>query len=118
MHVLNSDGRKNHDILVITEMFFLFSEKTPEELYNIPGFDLLRKHRQTGTGGGIIVYINTALNISHRTDLKEIYLEVLWFQVCPYKSKRPLIMAGVSRSHNVKAEYDYDPPKISNVLIH
>lgn len=83
MHILGLDGWKNLDILVITKTFFC--KKTPEELY-IPGFDLLRKDRQTGSSGGIAVYINTELNISHHTDLEEIDLEVLWFQVCPFKS--------------------------------
>ena len=105
LHVLNSDGRKNLDILVITETFF--SNKTPVDLYNLPGFDLLRKDRQTGSGGGIVVYINNELKFSHRTDLEELDLEVLWFQVCPFKSKRPLLMAGVYRSPSLKAEYDH-----------
>ena len=102
MHILGSNGRKNLDILVITYTFFC--RKTPEELYNIPDFDLLRKDRQTGSGGGIAVYITTDLNISHRTDLEEIDLEVLWFQVCPFKSKRPLLMAGIYRPPNAKAD--------------
>ena len=105
MHILNSDGRKNLDILVITETFF--SNKTPKELYNIPGFDLLRKDRQTGSGGGIIVYINKELKFSHRTDLEDFDLKVLWFEVCPFKSKGPLLMAGIYRSPSLKAEYDH-----------
>ena len=105
MHVLNSDGRKNLEILVITETFF--SNTTPEELYTIPGFDLLRKDRQTGSGGGIVAHINNELKFSHRTDLEELDLEVLWFEVRPFKSKRSLLMAGVYRSPSLRAEYDH-----------
>ena len=101
----NSDDRKNLDILVITETFF--SNTTPEELYTISGFDLLRKDRQTDNGGGIVAYINNELKFSHRTDLEELDLEVLWFEVCPFKSKRSLLMAGVYRSPSLKAEYDH-----------
>ena len=101
----NSDDRKNLDILVITKTFF--SNTTPEELYTISGFDLLRKDRQTDNGGGIVAYINNELKFSHRTDLEELDLEVLWFEVCPFKSKRSLLMAGVYRSPSLKAEYDH-----------
>ena len=80
----------------------------PEELYNIIlRFHLLRKDHQTGSGGGIIVYINNDLKFSHRTDLEDFDLEVLWFEVCPFKSKRPLLMAGIYHSPSLKAEYDH-----------
>lgn len=48
--------------------------ETPEELYNVPGFDLLRKDRQTGRGEGVAVYTNTELNINRRTDLEDLDL--------------------------------------------
>ncbi|KAL9968992.1 hypothetical protein ACROYT_G021146, partial [Oculina patagonica] len=104
MRLLSPENRKNLDILVITETFF--SSNTPEQLYNIPGFDLHRKDRQTGKGGGIAIYTNTDLNIKHRTDLEEPDLEVLWLEVFPFKSKKPLLMAGVYRPPSVKADYD------------
>lgn len=75
MHVLNTDGKNNLDILMITDTFF--SNKTPEELYNIPGFDHLRIDRQTGNGGGIAVYINNELKFLRRTDLEQLDFEVL-----------------------------------------
>jgi len=80
-------------MVIITEMFF--PSKTPEEPCNIPGFHLLRKHHQTGRGGGVTVYKNTELNIKRCTDLEEPDLEVLMLEVCPFKSKTPLLMAGV-----------------------
>lgn len=104
LHVLIRDGQKKLDILVITETFF--SNKTADELFNIPGFDLLRKDRQNGSGGGIAIYTNNELTNIHRTDLEEPDLEVLCLQVCPFKSKRPLLMAGIYRSPNKNVEYD------------
>ena len=33
-------------------------------------------------------------------------LEVLWLQICPIKSKRLLLMAGIYHPPNTKAELD------------
>ena len=113
------DNRKSLDIMVIiTEKFF--SSKTPEEVCNIPGFHLLRKDHQTGRGGGVTVYKNTELNIKHRTDLEEPDLEVLWLEVCPFKSKRSLLMAGVYHPLSVKLPpiTTINLPKIMSTLIY
>ena len=104
LHVLSPEGQRKLDILVLTETFF--SNKTSDELYNIHGFDILRKDRKNGSGGGIAIYVNSELNITRRTDLEEADLEVLWLQVSPFKSKRSLLMAGIYRSPNKKVEYD------------
>ena len=55
IHILSADGAKNLDILFIFETFF--NSNTAEELYYIPGFELLRKDRNSN-GGGILVYVN------------------------------------------------------------
>lgn len=80
MQVISPNGTKNLDILVLSETFF--NSKTTEELYHIPGFDLLRKDRNS-SGGGILIYANSDLNIKRRTDLEDRDLEALWLQVCP-----------------------------------
>lgn len=103
MQVISPNGTKNLDILVLSETFF--NSKTTEELYHIPGFDLLRKDRNS-SGGGILIYANSDLNIKRRTDLEDRDLEALWLQVCPFKSKRPLLLAGIYRPPSAKAKYD------------
>ena len=92
IHILSADGAKNLDILFIFETFF--NSNTTEELYYIPGFELLRKDRNSN-GGGILVYVNTDLISMRRIDLENNNLEVLWLQVCPFKSKRPMLFGGV-----------------------
>ena len=98
------DDSKNLDILVITET--CFSNKTNEDLFALPGYDLYRKDRATRSGGGVAIYVNTDLAVKRRADLEEPNLEILWLQVCPFKSKRPLLMAGVYRCPDAKVDYD------------
>ena len=107
LHILSPSGEKKLDILALTETFF--NDSTPQELYHIPGFDLLRKDRKScevSCGGGILMYVNNELNIKRRTDLEESDLEVLWLQVCPFKSKRNILIAAIYRPPNVKCEVD------------
>ena len=107
MHMVCPSGEKRLDILVLTETFF--NKNTVEELYDVPGFDIFRRDRKvnnTNSGGGILIYVNNELNVKRRTDLEEADLEVLWLQLCPFKSKRQLFMAGIYRPPNTKAELD------------
>ena len=72
LHILSPSGEKKLDILALTETFF--NDSTPEELYRIPGFDLLRKDCKScevSRGGGILMYVNNELNIKRRIDLEE-----------------------------------------------
>ena len=101
IHILPADGAKNLDILFIFETFF--NSNTAEELYYIPGFELLRKDRNSN-GGGILVYVNTDLISMRRIENND--LEVLWLQVCPFKSKRPMLFGGVYRPPNSNAHHD------------
>jgi hypothetical protein len=61
MHMIHSIGERRLDILVLTETFF--NNRTVQELYHIPGFDLLRRDRKTSSGGGILMYVNNELTV-------------------------------------------------------
>jgi hypothetical protein len=102
MHMIHSNGERRLDILVLTETFF--NNRTVQELYHVPGFDLFRRDRKTSSG--ILMYVNNELNVKRRTDLEVADLEILWLQVCPFKSRRPLFMAGIYRPPNIKSELD------------
>ena len=67
-----------------------------EELYCIPGFELLRN----SNGDGILAYVNTDLNSTRRTHLENNNLGVLCVQIFSFKSKRPLLFDGVYRPRN------------------
>ena len=94
-------------MLVITETFFNY--KTSTDLFQIPGFDVIRRDRKTisgNRGGAILIYLNSDMNYKQRTDLEDSQLEIIWRQVCPFKSSRSLLFAGIYRPPNVNADYD------------
>lgn len=67
---------------------------------------MYRKDRIGKSGGGILAYVNDSLQVNRREDIEEIDLECLWLETCPYKSKRPLLVAGVYRPPSYKAADD------------
>ena len=53
------------------------------------------KDRIGKSGGGSRACVNDSLQINRRKNLEEIDLECLWLETCTYKSKRPLLSAGI-----------------------
>ncbi|PFX22610.1 putative RNA-directed DNA polymerase from transposon BS [Stylophora pistillata] len=100
----SNNGEDKPDILILTETFG--SAKVPDSFYFIPGFQLHRKDRIGRSGGGILAFVNSSLQVKRREDLEETDLECLWLETCPFKSKRPLLIAGVYRPPSYKAADD------------
>ena len=44
-----------------------------------------------------MAYINDNLNVIRRTDLENQEVEVIWLEVCPFKSKRSLLIGSIYR---------------------
>ena len=99
------------DILVLTETFS--SVKVPDSFYSTPGYQMYREDRIGKSGGGILAYINDSLQVNRREDLDEMDLECLWLETCPYKSKCPLLIAGIYRPPSRKAADDKRLGKLS-----
>ena len=55
---------------------------------------LLRKDRVGKFGGGIAAYCKNNLTFKRRKVLECDSVEILWLEICPYKSNRSLLMAG------------------------
>ena len=92
---------------MLTETFL--NKQTVEKLYHVPGFAVFRwdeRIKDASLGGGILIYVNCELNVKCQMDLETIDLEVLWLQICPFKSKRLLLMAGIYRPPDTKAKLD------------
>lgn len=83
------------DVLFITETFL--KPTCCDSLYEIPGYTLLWKDRQSKVGGGVAVYCKNSLTFKRREDLECDSVEILWLEIFPYKSKRSLLMAGCYR---------------------
>lgn len=100
MEILGQDYNEVRlDILLINETFW--NLQTSTEMYNIPGFDLYAINQNSASkspnGGCIAIYVNRDLNAKRRIDLEANELEVLWIELCPFKSMRSHLLGGVYR---------------------
>ena len=96
LFMLSSDNRPQIDILSINESHL--KPSTPDSLFDVPGFDMHRRDRKGSMKkGGVLVYVNKELKHRRRTDLEDSGIEIIWLEVYPYKSNRPLLFAGVYR---------------------
>lgn len=83
------------DVFFITETFL--KPSVCDSLFEIPGYTLLRKDRPDKAGGGVAVYCKDSLTFKRRFDLECNSVEILWLELCPYKSKRSMLFAGCYR---------------------
>ena len=63
-------------------------------------------HWMGKSDSGILVYVNNSLQSKRREDLEADDLEILWLEVCPYKSSRPLFIGGVYRPPSFRVADD------------
>ena len=96
-------GRSQLDALFIGEAFL--KPDDPDTCYAIPGFITHRRDRETN-GGGIMALISRDLTTKRRTDLESAEVEAIWVEVCPYKSKRSIILASFYRLLSSKKDDD------------
>ena len=92
------------DVLFLTETFLKPVDCI--EKYEIPGYTPLRKDRLNKEGGGILVYYRNELNLKRRDDLEHDLIEIMWLEVCPFKSNRSLLLAGLYRPKSYSKEQD------------
>ena len=67
---------------------------------------MYRKDRKGKVGGGIMIYVNKSVEAKRRVDLESKDIESIWIEICPHKSKRPLVVSGVYRPPSAKKEYN------------
>ena len=78
----------------------------PDPLHVVEGFTLFRKDRTQMHGGAILAYIGTDLRVKRRLYLEQYDLELLWLEVCPFKSNRSMLIAGVYRPPSFSKDDD------------
>ena len=69
-------GKYKSDIIFATETWL--TENIPDEAIPIPGFNLFRKERPSGKGGGVAIYVNNGFPIKIRNDICNQSFECLW----------------------------------------
>ena len=77
------------NICCITET--LTSAATETSFYEIPGYSFEHKCRQTGTGGGVGIFIKSEMISKRRYDLEKPKIECIWMEVCLHKAKSFLV---------------------------
>ena len=64
------------DVVLITETWL--SDSVPDEVVNIPKFNVIRKDRPIGRGGGVQIYIRESIPFKPRPDLSSDQYECVW----------------------------------------
>ena len=67
------------DICGFTETFL--TNLTDDARINVNGYNLFRKDRAQGAGGGILIYVLDKWNVIRRTDLESERLETVWLEI-------------------------------------
>ena len=76
------------DLVAITESWL--RSDIDDSLLSISAFNLFRKDRGVGRGGGICVYLSNTIPCKRRLDLENPIFECLWLTLRPKRLPRPL----------------------------
>jgi len=76
------------DLVAVTESWF--RNDMDDSLLTISGYNIFRKDRADGRGGGVCVFLNDDISSQRRLDLERPDLECLWLTVRPRRLPRPL----------------------------
>ena len=104
-YLLGKDNRPQIDVMSLIET--LLKPTIPDSVYSVPGFTVYRKdHRGKTKGGGVLIYGNDEVSHHRRTDLEKSNIEIIWIELRPFKSNRPLLFAGFYRPPSYLMEDD------------
>lgn len=92
------------DNLILSETFC--TQKVQDFFCNTDRYQLHWKDRMGKSGSEILVYVNNSLHAKRREDVEAEDLEILWLEVCPYKSSRFLFIGGVYRPPSCRVADD------------
>ena len=85
-------SRNRIDVLGMTETFLSTESKKD---FSIPGYTFVARHRKSGHGGGVGVYIRDGIDFDERDDLYEDNVEGVFIEISPKKSKHFLIAFSI-----------------------
>ena len=95
----------NIDVKFIIETFL--KPNVSGSVYEIPGYAMYRKDRAGNKkGGGILAYVNSQLKANRLYDLEDKNVEIMWLSICPYSSKRALLVGTLYRPPSSNADAD------------
>ena len=78
----------------------------PDSAFMIDGFQKpFRKDRGVNAGGGLLVYAKEGVCCNRRSDLESEYLECVWLEIKPVKSK-PFLVGNIYRPPNSNIQWN------------
>ena len=86
--------RNKIDVFGLTEIFV--NKILPDSMFSIPGYTFIRIDRNSGSGGGVGVYIRNGIDYTRRIGLENDSYESIWIEIKPKKSK-PIILGIIYR---------------------
>ena len=82
----------NLHVLTLSEIHIISNNYNDEDsLYDIPGYDFIKKNRIKGLDGGVSMFISNTLKWQRRYDLEGDDLESIWIEIFPHNAKRFLL---------------------------
>ena len=79
----------------------------PDSVYSIPGYNLYRKDRHgSKAGGGLLAYIADRVKAKRICELKDDFIESLFFDVCLHVLNRPILIGALYRPPSVNVDAD------------
>ena len=82
----------NLHVLTLSEIHIISNNYNDEDsLYDIPGYDFIKKNRIKGLDGGVSMFISNTLKWQRRYDLEGDDLESIWIEIFPHNAKSFLL---------------------------
>ena len=95
----------NIDVMFIIETFL--KPNVSGSVYEIPGYAMYIKDMAGNKKGrGILAYVNSQLKANRLYDLEDENVEIMWLSICPYSSKRALLVGALYRPPLSNADAD------------
>ena len=93
--IISSSQLLNFDIIMFTESWL--TPEIPNHLLNLDNYQIFRKDRASGTGGGIIIFVKTNITVLPLFDINIDESESLFLKIPLSPSGPPLIIGCVYR---------------------
>ena len=97
------DTHRYIDILNLSETH-ICDEENIDELYEIPGYKFINRHRTDGRGGGVAIYVKDSIKFERRFDLEGSHLENIVIE----------IFIKANKTKNIIISNCYRPPETSD----
>ena len=93
--------KNNFDIFCVSETWLHKYIKNDE--IRIPGYNVFRKDRTTGVGGGVCIYVKETMHVNMRADLMFENIEAIWVEIRQGDTK--YLVSCIYRPPSATTEY-------------